>query len=185
MPTVREDEHPVGERDRLVDVVRDEQRRGMIAVAQLPQQRVHAEARERVERAERLVEQQQPRLADERAGERDALGLAARQRARPRVGAARDADLVERGERVRPSRPRNPISTLRQTRCHGSRRWSWKATARSGGASRALASGSSPASARSSVLLPEPLAPSSATTSASRSSRSTWSITVRSPKRRP
>ena len=48
-----------------------------------------------VERRERLVEQQDLRVARERAGERDALALAARELAGPRVGEVRDPEALE------------------------------------------------------------------------------------------
>ena len=71
-----------------------------MACAELAQQPVHAQPGQRVERAEGLVKQEQPGPADERAGQRHALGLAAGQRARPRVGAAGDADLLQGRERL-------------------------------------------------------------------------------------
>ena len=63
------------------------------------QQAVHLAAGQRVERAERLVEEQDARAADERARERDALTLSARQHGRPVVGAVGEADVLERGLR--------------------------------------------------------------------------------------
>ena len=75
-----EDEHAVGEREGLVDVVGDEQDRGLVPPPELDHEVVHLDAGQRVQRAERLVEQQQVGLADQRAGERDALGLAAGER---------------------------------------------------------------------------------------------------------
>ncbi len=88
-----EHEHAVGEHDRLVDVVGHEQHGGSVPAAQLAEQAVHLQPRERVERAERLVEQQQLRLAHERPGQCDALRLAARQGDGPGVGVARRARL--------------------------------------------------------------------------------------------
>ncbi len=91
------DEHAdaVGERRRLLEVVRDEQRRQ-------PGLRQHPGelgpdrgAGVRVERRRRLVEQQHPRPAGERAGERDPLPLAAGEVARPRVGEVRDPEPLE------------------------------------------------------------------------------------------
>ena len=54
----------------------------------------------RVEVAGRLVAEQQARRADQRAGDRHALLLAAGQLRRQEVGAVGDADPVERGERA-------------------------------------------------------------------------------------
>ncbi len=158
----------------------------LVALAQLQQQAVHPQPRERVERAEGLVEQQQPRLADEGPSQRHALGLAAGQRSRPGVGACGDPDLLERADRVGLDRLR---AEARSGRC--ARRAS---TAAGGGpgtrprGSRGTltwpsAPGSSPASARSSVLLPEPLAPSRAVSSPSCRSRSMPESTVRPWKR--
>ena len=56
---------------------------------------LHLLAQLQVERAERLVEQQHARPVDERAGERDALLLAARQLARLAVAEALEADERE------------------------------------------------------------------------------------------
>ena len=58
--------------------------------------------RRAIEVAGRLVAEQQPRLADERAGDRDALPLAAGQRRRPVIDAIGEADLLD--ERPRPRR---------------------------------------------------------------------------------
>ncbi len=55
---------------------------------------------ERVQRRERLVEQQQFRLADQRPGQRGALGLAAGQGQRPGVEPVPEPDFVQR--RLRP-----------------------------------------------------------------------------------
>ena len=76
-PPVAHHQDPVAQRDRLVDVVGDEQHRRVVALAQPPHQVVHAQAGDRVQRGERLVEQHQVRVGDERAGERHALRLAA------------------------------------------------------------------------------------------------------------
>ena len=64
--------------------------------ATVADERLGRDPGERVERAERLVEQQQVGLADQRAGQRDALALAAGELARPRRVAAVEADLGER-----------------------------------------------------------------------------------------
>ena len=57
--------------------MRDEHRRRVRLVVQPPQPDAQLGAHARVERAERLVEQQHLRLGRERAGERHALPLAA------------------------------------------------------------------------------------------------------------
>ena len=91
-----EHEHPVGEQQGFVDVVGDEQHGGAVAGTQLLHQRVHTDAGERIERAERLVEEEQLRLAHERSGERGTLRLAAGQGLRPVVLVTGQADLAER-----------------------------------------------------------------------------------------
>ena len=71
-------------------------------------------------------------LADERASDRHALRLAAGERRRPRVGACRRCRPRRARAIASSRRPRaagSPMITLRQTRRHGSRRWSWKTIA--------------------------------------------------------
>ena len=75
---ILQDGHPVGEFQRLVLIVRDEDRRlagPLVNFAQPPPQIL---AHLRVERAEWLVEKKHPGLDRQRPGERDALALAAR-----------------------------------------------------------------------------------------------------------
>ncbi len=70
---------PVGEIERLLLVVRDEDARQRESRRrQLPQPLAQLAADVRVQRAERLVEQQHFRLDGQRARERDALPLTAR-----------------------------------------------------------------------------------------------------------
>ena len=72
---------------------------------------LHLLAELEVERAERLVEQQHLRLVDDRAGERDALPLAAGELHRPPAAEVRRA---ARGRaRARPASRRSPRATLR------------------------------------------------------------------------
>ena len=63
----------VGEKQRLVDVVGQEDRGRAGAAHDAEQLLLHVGAREGVERAERLVQQQQARVDCESAGDRDAL----------------------------------------------------------------------------------------------------------------
>ena len=72
-----QDRDAVAHLDRLVDVVRDEDDRLADLAVQPQQLGLQAEARDRVERAERLVHQQQRRVGSERAREADALALPA------------------------------------------------------------------------------------------------------------
>ena len=94
------------ERDRFLDIVRDEEH-GLRVAPPDPAQLVLQDApRLRIERAERLVHQQHLGLAGERLGDRDALLHAARELARiavvrsPRGGPARCAR--RRSARARP-----------------------------------------------------------------------------------
>src|ERR1700679_1244605 len=94
-PAVFEDEDPVCEQNCLVDVVRHKQGCRLVTLAELLEQPVHLEAREGIERAERLVQQQQPRLPNEGPRQRNALRLTAGQRAWPGISAGGDPNLVK------------------------------------------------------------------------------------------
>ena len=148
----------------------------------------HLLARQRVERAERLVHQQQRRVVDQRARDRHALAHAARQLVRIAVGEIREADLreqpqralavgarveaaqldlhqhvVERGAPVEQHRALEHDAEVRSAagrRC-GRRRAPRRRSARC-----------SPATIRSSVLLPQPDGPTIARNSPSRIARS-------------
>ena len=69
----------VGDLHRLLLVVRDEDRRHVHLLVQAAQPVAQLGPHARVEGAERLVEEQDARLRGERAGERHALALAARE----------------------------------------------------------------------------------------------------------
>ena len=140
-------------------------------------------AGDRVERAERLVEQQHARVAGERAGERDPLALAARELRRPGVGEVRDPEALEQVWAValagEPHVPRDrevweqPVvlgevpdaSSLRAEMDAVLRR---RATARRRARSVRRIGRSSPATVRSSDVLPAPDGPTIATVSAPR-----------------
>ena len=85
-----EDRDAVAHLDRLVDVVRDEDHRLPQLAMQAEELVLEALARDRVDRAERLVHQHQRRVRGERAREADALPLPARELSRValRVSAA-------------------------------------------------------------------------------------------------
>jgi len=87
---VGEHEYAIGEQHGFVDVVRDQQNSGMVPGAELLDEGVHLDAGERVERTERLVEQQQVGLAHQGPSQRGALRLASRQRLGPVVLVAVD-----------------------------------------------------------------------------------------------
>ena len=140
---------------------------------------LHLLAQLQVERAERLVEQQHLRLADQRARQRHALALAARQLRRPALADARPAAPApaarRRGARARPRAPCAPSAHRRRCRacsCAGTARSPGTrcspAARRAGGATRprrrsgcAPAVGSvKPPIMRRQVVLPEPEGPS-------------------------
>ncbi len=82
----------VAEVKRFVDVVRDENHRDAFVFPDALQLVLQAAARERIERAERLVEQQHARTVHEAARNRHALRHAARQLMRIRIFKAVQAD---------------------------------------------------------------------------------------------
>ena len=73
------DADAIGEQQRLLDVVRDEEHRLVVPLPDLEQQLLHQHARLRIEAAEGLVHQQHRRLHDEHTCDADALAHAARQ----------------------------------------------------------------------------------------------------------
>ena len=92
---VLHDGDAVGQADRLVEVVGDEDD-GLVQQRLQAQELVlHLAADQRIERRERLVEEPEFRLDGERAGDADALLLAAGQLARVVVLAALQADQLD------------------------------------------------------------------------------------------
>ena len=82
---LRHDQDAVAEQDRFLDVVGDQQRGAAEVLPQPRQFERQFLARQRIERAERLVEQQQARVGQHRAAEGGALLHAARQHLRALV----------------------------------------------------------------------------------------------------
>ena len=76
-PPVAHHRDALAERHRLGLVVRDVDRRHAEPRVELGERRAHADAELRVEVRERLVHQERPRLAHDRAAHRDALALPA------------------------------------------------------------------------------------------------------------
>ncbi len=101
----------VGHRRRLDLVVGDEDRGDAELALQAPDLGAHGEAQRGVEVGQRLVEQQELRLLDQRAGERDALLLAARQLGRPAV------EQFARPEPARAILARPALRLRRAARC--------------------------------------------------------------------
>ena len=179
----RQDDHPVGQEDRLRDAVRDEQDGGR---GSLPERSSSASKRSRVSASRALNGSSSRRT--------DGPSASARARAtrwRMPAGQLSGQGGLEPGQahqlqqlRARPprarsracptaraGRPRSPCASRQ-----GSRRGSWKTrptcASRPGDrpavdGHRALRRGRSPLTSRSSVLLPQPLGPTMATTSPS------------------
>ena len=93
--TVVDDDDLVGDLERLLLVVRDEQGGHVHLVVQAAQPVAQLLADLRVERAERLVEQQHLGLHGERAGQCHALALAARELGRQPVGEVLEVHELE------------------------------------------------------------------------------------------
>ena len=85
----RQHQHLLAEEHRLVDRVGDEQDRGAGLLPDAAQLLVQPVARDLVERAERLVHQQQRGPAEQRARDRDALAHAARELVRKGLSPSR------------------------------------------------------------------------------------------------
>ena len=110
-----QDRDPVAHRDRLVDVVRDEDHRLRDLAVQPAQLVLQPGARDRVERAERLVHQQHRRVGRERACEPDALPLAARELGRVALRVA----LLEPDELEQLRRPARAMRSFGQPSSRG------------------------------------------------------------------
>ena len=82
-----EHDHPVAEVERLLDVVGDQQAGARLGAERGRQPLLHLGPRDRVERRERLVEQQHRLAREQRSQERDALAHPARELARGGVDA--------------------------------------------------------------------------------------------------
>ena len=85
----------VGERGGVLVVVRDEKRRQPELVQELLQLAAHRDLGVRVERRERLVEEQHAGITGERPRERDPLPLSPRELGRPRLREVGDAEPLE------------------------------------------------------------------------------------------
>ena len=192
---VVEDDDPVGDPPGEVHLVGDDDH-GHALVGQRLHDAQHLADRLGIERRGRLVEQHQRRLHRERAGDRDPLLLAARQRRRMLPGLVGQPDLRQQRPRPllrrcasSPSTVVGPIVTLRSTvRCGNSSKF-WNTmpmrcrtlrasapaacTSAPSNMTRPPSSVSSALAQRSSVDLPEPLGPIRQTTSP----RLTWQLT--------
>lgn len=102
----RQDHHPVGEIGGLVDVVRDEEHGLARTLPDADQLVLQGFPRQRVQRRERLVHQQDLGLDCERTRQRDALPLPARELMRPALRQRPEPDEVELG--LGPRQPLGP-----------------------------------------------------------------------------
>jgi hypothetical protein len=96
----RHDDDAVGDDERLLDVVRDEQDRARLALERASEPRLHLRARDRVERAERLVEAEHRLARQQRAQERDALAHPAAQLVGVRALEAAEPELLHERQRL-------------------------------------------------------------------------------------
>ncbi len=94
-PARGDDADPVGERGGILEVVGDEQRGQVEPAEELLELRAHLGLRVRVERRERLVQEEHLRLPRERAREGDALALASREAAGALVGEVGEPEALE------------------------------------------------------------------------------------------
>jgi hypothetical protein len=90
-----EDDDAVGKLEGLVDVVRHQQHRGRLGTVDVQQQVLHLDPGQRVERAERLIEEQDAGVAGQRPGQRGALGHAPGNFAGSVLGELREAHEFE------------------------------------------------------------------------------------------
>ena len=97
-----EHDHPVGEVERLLDVVGDQDHGPRLGRQRLGQPLLHLGAGDRVERGERLVQQQHGLAGEQRAEERDPLAHAAGQLRRPRALEAGEPEALEQGVGLAP-----------------------------------------------------------------------------------
>ena len=122
---VDDDPDAVGQRGGVAEVVGDEQGRQRQGAEHVLQLAAHGRARVRVERRERLVEEQDLRVARQGARDGHALALAARQPARALVGQVGDAARA-RAARARARRSRRRRRRWRRTVMCGKSAYSWK-----------------------------------------------------------
>ena len=180
--TVGHHHHAVGQQDRLVDVVGDADGGDLGARPHFHQHFLQLPARQRVEHAEGLVEQQQLRRQRERAREADPLLHAVGQVGGPLVHRVAEADAVEvvvdDVAALGPADMRidavDAEGDVLRAVSHGSRLGAWKTTPRSGPAASISRPSStmppsltsvSPATIDSTVDLPQPEWPISETNS--------------------
>ena len=189
-------QHAVGQRHGLQQIVGDQQRGLAGALERLRQFALQHHAGLRVDRRERLVEQQHRRIDRERARQRHALPHAAGQLVRIVPGEFRELEVFQQRLRAPPRSAAatpwisTPNITFSATVRHGSSRsfCSMKATWAFGPSTRSPSTKAwpslgavSPEPMLSKVDLPQPLGPISDTTSPSRTAMLTPCTAVRWP----
>ena len=191
-----EHHHPVGEEDRLLDVVGHEQHGARLRVEHAGEPLLQVRTGDRVERAERLVEQQHRPSGQERAQERHPLAHPAGQFRRAGALELGEAEALEQ----RLGAPaglgaRNPLAlegsaALASASRQGSSRSRWGMYAQTARRSAALAAPSraralvgilQAATSSSRVDLPQPDGPTTAVISSWRTRRSMPASAVRAP----
>ena len=186
----REQHDPIAEADRLAHVVRHEQTVLPVVAPQRLELVVEDVARHRVERPERFVHQQHLRVLRERAGQRAALAHAARELVRALLREVGEVHHLEQLlAAVAPALARRAAELQRELDVAAHRepreqRRFLEHRARCGWPVRPLAPTSAcrdPATRLSSVLLPQPDAPSRHTNSPGATSRLTPSSATTAP----
>ena len=185
---LREHDDAIGEPDGLVDVVRHEQRGARALLERRLEPGLRIEPRLRVERRERLVEREHRTLGEQRAHERDALAHAAGERVRVVLGErlrARGARAARGRQHARRTRAAGELGREQDVAEHaapleqevalqhqGDRARAAGGIAARPRATRPAVGASTPAAMASSVDLPQPDGPTSATVSPAASERS-------------
>jgi hypothetical protein len=96
--TVLEHGDSIGQEDRLVDIVGDQQDTGLVPTTQLGHQGVHLQPGQRVQRCKGFVEQEEPRLAHQGTGQGNPLRLTPREGTRPGIHLALQPHLAKGGQ---------------------------------------------------------------------------------------
>src|SRR5207244_3011589 len=95
--SLRQDNNPIGQRDRLFDIMRDEKQRAPALPDETYGVVLDQKLALKIQRRERLVEQEHVRFVHQRARERDALAHSSGKSRRIVIGKAVKAQLVEHG----------------------------------------------------------------------------------------
>src|SRR3954463_1214800 len=99
----------------------DEENGGAMPLMKVPQEPMHANSGQGIERSERFVKQQQLRITDHGPGEGDTLGLSARQGSGPGIDVVFEPDLSQSGKAAlldlaRLWQPKGDVAQHRQPR---------------------------------------------------------------------